>query len=68
MSCLINEIQRILNNYKVSSIDFSASFDEEGKFVLTTFRCIHDKEEDKIYLLHKPTYDELEDLFREEDK
>lgn len=46
----------------------SASFDENGKFVLNTFRCVHDKEEDKIYLLHKPTYDELEDLFREEDK
>lgn len=65
---VFKELKDLVERHNIYSVDISADMTKDGEVELNTFRCLYNDDTSDMYLMHKPTYDELLDLFREEDK
>lgn len=69
-SCFYNDLKNLMNVHNIKSVNLVANITDDNilKFVETpsVIHFTYDIVEENG--LHKPTQDELEDLFRKEDK
>lgn len=66
MSCFLEELYKLIDKHDIQSLDICVNRSRNGKYIYDICNIIHSLEDNTTYIAHKPSQDELEDIFRPE--